>query len=427
MASGCGHSFALGAHVRKSKLVRPEYGERFRCIGAECEDTCCRGWYVAVDEESYNRYQYLPQGPLRAEIVAAIELTPEASEKSGAKAHAAIKMRATGDCPLLNEERLCRIQAELGHDFLCGTCRGYPRTRYRIDKMDEYSLSLSCPEAARLVLLSDRLLSSPDEPGYEITWNDTTRSFAPVRKFFWPIREFTVRLITNRRYPLWQRLFLLGTFSRRLDAIAHDERKRTVPEFLLDFGEAVDSGTLSAVIESIRPDPATQLEIVLQLVELRGGPCASPRLLECLTAFASGIGCRPGATRADQIDRYEAAYRENYTPFFERHPHILENYLLNQMFRQLFPFDTVLFHPAATPDCAASFASLATRFALIKGMLIGVAGFYGERISEAHVVQVVQTVSRHFEHSPQFLEHAATLLRVRSMNTAKGLTMLIRN
>ncbi len=413
--------------MRKSKLIRPDYAERFRCIGAECEDTCCRGWYVAVDEESYNRYRSLPEGPLRAEIMAAVEPTPEAAAKAGAKAHAAIRMRGTGDCPLLNEERLCRIQAELGHEYLCGTCQSYPRTPYHIDKMDECSLSLSCPEAARLVLQSEQLLTPPDGPGYEITWNDTTRTFAPTRKYFWPIREFTARLITNRSYPLWQRLFLLGTFSRRLDAIAHDDLKRTVPEFLQDFSEAVDSGTLRDAIESIRPDPATQLDMVLQFVELQKTPCVSTRLIECLVAFASGIGCRPGATRADQIDRYESAYREIYAPFFARRPHILENYLLNQMFRQLFPFDTVLFNPAATPDCAESFARLATQFALIKGILIGVAGFYAERFSQAHVVQAVQTVSRHFEHSPQFLEAAAALLNARNMNNAAGLTMLIRN
>src|ERR1035438_6632799 len=34
----------------KVTLVRPEYAEKFHCIGPACEDSCCVGWRVEIDE-----------------------------------------------------------------------------------------------------------------------------------------------------------------------------------------------------------------------------------------------------------------------------------------------------------------------------------------------------------------------------------------
>jgi lysine-N-methylase len=181
-------------------------------------------------------------------------------------------------------------------------------------------------------------------------------------------------------------------------------------------------------MESIRPDPAAQLEMVLRLVGLRTGSLElSPRLTECVRAVADGIGWRAGVPLAEQVARYESSHREFYAPFFDRHPHILENYLLNQMLRQVFPFGIKLFEASAVPEFAQTFAELAIQFALTKGLLIGVAGFYRERFSIDHVVQVVQSISRHFEHSPKFLADAAALLHERKMDNAQGLAMLLRN
>ena len=50
------------------------------------------------------------------------------------------------------KDGLCRIQAELGHDALCETCREFPRLRHDFGDFIELGLELSCPEAARLIL-----------------------------------------------------------------------------------------------------------------------------------------------------------------------------------------------------------------------------------------------------------------------------------
>lgn len=57
-----------------------------------------------------------------------------------------------GRCPMWRQDGLCRIQAELGHDALCQTCRDFPRLRHDYGDFAELGLEMSCPEAARLIL-----------------------------------------------------------------------------------------------------------------------------------------------------------------------------------------------------------------------------------------------------------------------------------
>jgi lysine-N-methylase len=337
-------------------------------------------------------------------------------------------MNPAGECPLLSEEGLCRIQMEHGESYLSITCATYPRTIHTIDQLREETLSLSCPEAARLVLLSPRLLPRAEQPGYELTWDETADRGGALRPWFWPIRSFVVGLIQNRDYPLWQRLFLLGIFCKRLDALAGGEADRSFTAMLDEFSRAVAAGQLKSAMETIPADPALQLEMVLELIAQRVN--ASPitcRLRDVLTDFIAGIGHSRIASMESQAARYTSAYERYYAPFFRRQPWILENYLLNFVLRDVFPFAGSLFNPAAEPEPVKVFTMLAIQFSIVKGLLIGVAGARGRAFSTADVVRTVRAAFKHFEHNPQFLTEAYALLLARGMGDTRGLTMLLRN
>ena len=70
-----------------------------------------------------------------------------------------------GRCPMWRQDGLCRIQAELGHDALCATCREFPRLRHDYGDFVELDLELSCPEAARLIFSGPARPQSEDTPG----------------------------------------------------------------------------------------------------------------------------------------------------------------------------------------------------------------------------------------------------------------------
>ena len=81
----------------------------------------------------------------------------------------------------------------------------------------------------------------------------------------------------------------------------------------------------------------------------------------------------------------------------------------------------------ASPSMAREYALLTAQFALMKGLLIGVAGCHREAFSADHVVHTVQSASRHFEHHPDFLNQAHALLVESQMDGARGLAILLRN
>jgi len=418
--------------IQADSSIRPTYADRFRCIGSACEDTCCQGWNVPIDRPAWDKYQGLPEGPLPHLIRASLVRKPEAAAEPGAAkpVFAVIRMNAANECPMLTPDHLCRIQAELGESLLSHACATFPRYVHSLGGMEEKSLTLSCPEAARLVLLTPDLLSEPAQPQSakesNPPVNGETSKALPAD--FWPIRAVVLKLVQNRLYPLWQRLFLMDVLCRRLYAIAQGELKIGVPVFLEDFQATVETGALRPAMAALPIDSGAQLDMVLRLAGLMLHKSnVRPRFAECVKAFTTGIGNGPGATLESLTAQYTQAHDRRYRPFFDRHPYIMENFLINTILRCQFPYGKDAMRNGSSPSMTREFALLAAQFALMRGLLIGVAGFHGKKFSADHVVHTMQAASKHFEHHNEFLNLAYALLVERSMDGARGLAILLRN
>lgn len=145
------------------ELIKPAYYDRFRCIAADCPDSCCKGWAVEIDEASARAYRCLP-GQL-GDI-----LRQKLTEEDGVTI---LSLNSDGRCPMWRDDGLCRIHAELGKDSLCRTCADFPRLRHDYGDFVELGLELSCPEAARLLLarrdcaMTTASLPGGDTPDYD--------------------------------------------------------------------------------------------------------------------------------------------------------------------------------------------------------------------------------------------------------------------
>ena len=113
----------------------------FHCIADACPDTCCAGWEVDLDDSVLPLYRSLP-GPLGQELRDALR------QEDGYTFFAMKDDR----CPFLNDRGLCRLILTLGDSALSVTCREHPRFWEEYGNRRETCLSISCPEAARLLL-----------------------------------------------------------------------------------------------------------------------------------------------------------------------------------------------------------------------------------------------------------------------------------
>lgn len=137
------------------KIRKPDYFDKFKCIASQCEDTCCAGWGISIDDETHKKYLTVDSEfgeRLRNEII-------DEEEEN-------IFRLKGNNCTFLNENKLCDIYKELGEDSLCYTCREYPRYIEEFGNLREIGISLSCPEAARIILGSSKKVE------FKLTEND---------------------------------------------------------------------------------------------------------------------------------------------------------------------------------------------------------------------------------------------------------------
>lgn len=182
----------------------PEYYDHFRCLADACPDTCCGQWAIVVDDAAKERYLSV-EGALGDRIRHAL------TEQDGETCMALIG----GYCPLLTEDGLCSIVLEKGEEFLSTTCHTHPRFTEIYGNLSETMLSVSCPEAARLLMEQEeplQFLTTVNDQPPEPTDLDP-QLFSLVLES----RKLAMALVQDRSRPLSDRLALLLVFARKLD------------------------------------------------------------------------------------------------------------------------------------------------------------------------------------------------------------------
>lgn len=176
------------------KIIKTAIYDEFHCIASACPDSCCKEWSVAVDPASAARYRALP-GPLGDWLRQV--LTQEDGDT--------VLAIEDGRCPMWRADGLCRIQAELGHDALCKTCRDFPRLTHDYGDFQEWGLELSCPEVARL------LLTSPARPPvvFDAPSGEEPEYDSDAMEILLRTRKECLALLSDGARPIQERLALL--------------------------------------------------------------------------------------------------------------------------------------------------------------------------------------------------------------------------
>lgn len=139
----------------------PDYYKKFSCIADKCPDTCCGKWQIVIDDDSLEKYEDY-NGEYRD------ELRRKVNWKEGVFRHG-----ISGKCAFLREDMLCDMYIHMGKDSLCTTCREYPRHTEEFENVREVSLSLSCPEVARILMnITDKVTFVTEEDDEDEVFDD---------------------------------------------------------------------------------------------------------------------------------------------------------------------------------------------------------------------------------------------------------------
>ena len=235
------------------KIIKPSYFDEFRCIAGSCTDSCCKEWDVQVDDQAAEFYLQLP-GALGDRLRQVLK------EEDGEMVMTIVE----GRCPMWREDGLCRIQAELGHEALCKTCREFPRLTHDFGDFQELGLELSCPEAARFILRNPDFsyiaeeTDGGEEPEYDReAMEDLLRS-----------RKIAREILKDTKRPVSEVLALLLMYGYQAQAELDGEAVLPFdPEASLDaarnFAGAGDAQLILDFfkgLEILSPDWAARLE-----------------------------------------------------------------------------------------------------------------------------------------------------------------------
>ena len=120
----------------------PEYYDEFSCIASRCKDSCCAGWEIDIDDESYEYYRSV-EGPFGDRLRESMFVAEDGEYR--------FKLKGPKRCAMLNDNNLCDLYTALGEEALCEVCTEYPRFSLVYGQVEQKALSLSCEEVGRIL------------------------------------------------------------------------------------------------------------------------------------------------------------------------------------------------------------------------------------------------------------------------------------
>lgn len=226
---------------------KPHYYDKFSCTAEQCQDTCCAGWQIVIDENSLEKYSNV-SGDFGIRLLNSINWREGIFEQYEKR------------CSFLNAENLCDIYKELGADALCDTCRLYPRHIEEFENLREFSLSLSCPVAAKMILQCQepvRFLEEEDEK--EECEEDFEDFDFLLFDCLLEVREKLFSIVQNRTIPIEKRMYCVLKIAKNLQT-ALDEGELFERDFMAEIElclqeKAEDfSGNLYEIVQAFRKD-----------------------------------------------------------------------------------------------------------------------------------------------------------------------------
>lgn len=279
-----------------SAWLTPEYLREFRCLGSDCEDTCCQSWDVHYDKIHYDKLMEKLAADPKYKAYVSQHLIPNDPSIRKAQDYALIKFDSSHFCPFLDEARWCDIHRRYGADVLSNVCAYFPRIFSRCDSSLEMTAALSCPEVVRRCF----------NPEYSHEWTDLDQTKLPrqeevpvarqlsvltvdaYQRSFVPVRQAMIELMLKDDYSFEARLFFLANFTSRLAVNYHQNCNANPVLIETEIQRMQDKNVLDSLDDFFEryhtADPIAMI-VIQSILRLHLQHSSSGRLTKMVTAI----------------------------------------------------------------------------------------------------------------------------------------------
>lgn len=379
-------------------LLQPRFMARFSCLGEACPDTCCTGWQIDVEPAIARRYRAHPDPAWRARLSGALA----ERRKPGQPARTIIRLDRRGCCPLLREDGLCSVHAELGEDWLAAICRTFPRLDTGDATLRHRTGSIACVEVARRVLLdADALVETAEgEPlatigGRRPGTRPPTGPVVDTSEAVW-VRSTFLRVLGRQDLPWSARVALFCVTLEDLGKIDLVRRRDALGELVLRTETVLahaDVAGFDGVFPATHESLVAAFVPILRVLSEAGArdSVIGPTMRALTEPVWRGLGSEDRSVRGLAAAYAEAA-RQRLEPELAARPHLLGNLYAALLLQHRFPFG----RPKAAVEAAWGAAFFV---AIWKVLTVGAVVGAGRTFEEA-AVEVAYRLGRTLAHWP---------------------------
>lgn len=333
---------------------QPRYYDDFRCVGSECIEPCCYGWRIKWLKDEVDKVKNAPGISPELKELVENSFVPIRGE-DGLK----IRYGENGDCPFHGEDGLCKIQKELGAEYLSYTCTAYPRIAIRADEVIYRGCNSSCFEILKRLLNDERAMDllnvqvKDEEVGTQIHVKDGADDPKGQSELVFRGRllEFWYELISDKKLPLETAIILGALAAQKLTELVASERFELIPEALKSFRKQFHNPAALKSIEDIKPNYHLKFAFLSEILE---------KIIE--NSAAALLRDQTGTLNIDLYNIGEA----NLKKTLEGREFFLRNLALNLLFELDVPFEF------KKNTISENYALYVTAFAMLKLNMIAV-------------------------------------------------------
>lgn len=302
--------------------LTPQFYRQFHCIGGACQDNCCHGWTIHIDRQSLRHYLSHPDPELKRLAGKHIRKVRKSDAVWGE-----IRLDKQGACPFLASDGLCVIHSKAGAAALSNTCQGYPRLALNQGGERRHSLTISCPEACRQLLLNPAAMQLTVA---QLRGHSDAPALPPTHQALQPL---ALHLALNGDLAWELRVWIIGMLVHR------DEQSLSHPAFINQLADIAEQGELIPHFEQLPSLPALHWWGLRALShQLQGEQNSHKRghktMALCMERLYRHF---EGECDESKVATLYQQWQQTWQPWLAERPHIINNYLLYWLYHHGFP------------------------------------------------------------------------------------------
>lgn len=397
------------------KILKPIYYNDFKCTANQCIDGCCSNWNIDIDKKTYIKYKNV-KGEFGKKINSAIVRNRKSKNEL---TYGKMKLDEERKCKFLNGENLCEIHKNMGADYLCNTCKLYPRIIRNYVDIIEKNLYLSCPEIAKVLIdikdkvsfvIEDEVINKFDRDNISFNFENNK-----IYNVFWKARSFFIEISQYREIELWKRLSLIKLSQEKFQRLIEVGNFDEVDNLISNLSQVITNKDIIRSLENIADAKEVKNLFINSIVNLRTSYSIFDKdFFDMLSDLKQILD----ENKNNQLEVFNNIEKD-FEIYFKDREYILENFVVYNLYKYCM-------EGINKKDLNEAITITMIEYALLKSLLAVRLTVNNGTLNDDDIVKVLYSFARGIEHNVKFMKRLYKNIKDAGYDSLAYLTILVR-